>query len=267
MLRIWGIALLVLLSTGSMVQAKGRVLIFAAASMKNVLETIGAKFETNCDCKTVFSFAGSGTLARQIDAGAPADVYISADVKWLDWLNERDGLEIKGQGIIARNRLVVTISVDRPEGIVSDKAELLALLGKGRIAMGNPVSVPAGRYGKQALISTDLWDDVSSQLVFGENVRISLGLAARGDVDAAIVYQSDVSAEPRVKVVYRFAADTHEKILYPAAVVRSNVLANKFLAFLKSADAHQIFLQFGFAGEANASASDASISDASASDG
>lgn len=230
-------------ATSSISFAKDRVLVFGAASMKNVLEVIGGEFEKKCACKVVFSFAGSGTLARQIEAGAPADVFISANVEWMEWLKARNAVGVDAIRSVAANRLVVAVERDRQ---ISTPVKPDQILGQGRIAMADPVSVPAGKYGRQALEKIGLWKRVEKQLVFGENVRVSLALVARGDVTSAIVYRSDLLVEPRVKLAYLFEAKTHAPIKYLAAIVKRNGPGEKFWKFLRSAKAANIFLKFGF---------------------
>lgn len=243
MVRVLALVICMLSYSITGLGAKQRLLIFAAASMKNVLEEIGREFQAKCDCDVVFSFAGSGILARQIEAGAPADIFISADMEWMDWLREREAVVAGSISVIASNRLVVVTNTDREPG---DGMELGKVLGSGRIAMADPVSVPAGRYGKQALQSLRLWKVLTKQLVFGENVRISLALAARGDVDTAIVYRSDLQIEPRVKLAYLFDMDTHEPITYPAARISSGKLGAGFMEYLQAGSVAKIFSRFGF---------------------
>lgn len=223
--------------------ANDRILVFAAASMKNVLEAIGGEFEKKCACKVVFSFAGSGTLARQIEAGAPADVYISANAEWMDWLRARNVIDAVTIKTVAANRLVVAVERDRQ---ISTPAKPDQILDQGRIAMADPMSVPAGKYGRQALEKIGLWKRVKKQLVFGENVRVSLVLVARGDVTSAIVYRSDLLAEPRVKLAYMFDTKLHAPIKYLAALIKRNGKGDSFLRFLQSVEATNIFLKFGF---------------------
>jgi len=243
MLRLIVFSLFFALATAASAQVKQRVLVFAAASMKNVLEVVGAEFELECNCSVVLSLASSGTLARQIEAGAPADIFISADLEWMEWLADKNAIDANKQKFIARNRLIVVESVDKED---SESADVAEILRKGRIAIANPTSVPAGRYARQALQKLGLWEKYSGRMVLGENVRISLSLAARGDVETAIVYQSDLVIEPRVKLAYMFSEDSHQPILYPAVVVRINAKAEEFFAFLGSAKAKSIFQKFGF---------------------
>ena len=258
MTRIFLVAALVIFTIFSNVKARERLLIFAAASLKNALEVAGGEFQRDCDCVVVFSFAGTPTLARQINAGAPADIFISADLKWMDWLEKPKAILPQSRQIIAGNRLVVAVSADlsgasnnsdqakTADNSVLSVLQLAELLKGHRIAMAHPDYVPAGRYGRQALEKLNLWAQLSNRVVFGENVRLSLALVARGDVGAAIVYHSDARIEPRVKIAYLFASDSHEPIIYPAALVKNNALGTKFMQFLKSERMHQIFADFGF---------------------
>ncbi len=249
MLRITLLAFTILFAGSPVVKAQPRLLVFAAASLKNALEEIGANFELQCDCKIVFSFAGSGTLARQINAGAPADLYISADNKWTRWLQNKKAVLADTTQLIAGNRLVAVVSTKAtlpPGKEISHLQYLSNLLKNGRIAMAEPQFVPAGRYARQALEQLGLWQQLSSRMVYGENVRVSLSLAARGDIKSAIVYFSDAKIEPRVKVAYIFDEQSHDKILYPASLVRPGIKANEFMKYLISPPAKKTFDRFGF---------------------
>ncbi len=225
------------------VEAKPRLLIFAAASMKNVLETVGAEFETRCECSVVFSFAGSGLLARQVEAGAPADIFVSADKRWMQWLYDRSVGSAKNTKTVAGNRLVVVTS---DKNTLRDLNELGILLLKGRVSMAEPNSVPAGRYAQQALEAIGQWQSVRKRAVFGENVRVTLRQVARGDVSAAIVYHSDALIENRVGIVFSFSADLHERIEYPAILLRPSELAQQFFDHLGSEKSQNSFKKFGF---------------------
>ena len=263
MMSIFALVLTLLSSSnevlaGSDNKVRPRLLVFAAASMKNALEAIGRQFEPECGCQIVFSFAGSGTLARQIVAGAPADLYISADVNWMNWLQEAGAVAAGSKTIIATNRLVIAIGKDAtlPKSPIS-AAQLLEIRP---IAMANPDYVPAGRYGRQALENLGLWKEISNRIVYGENVRVSLSLVARGDVAAAIIYRSDAKIEPRVKVAYTFDSDDHQPINYPASRIeragRNPQIGENFLRFLTSPGPSQIFGEFGFSAQIKVDAHD-----------
>ena len=256
-LRVAALIIAAILIFTSPALSKSRLLIFSAASMKNAMEDIGREFERGCDCSIVFSFAGSGILARQIEAGAPADIFVSANEKWVDWLEEKNSVIAQTRRMIASNRLVIARAQNEkiPDDFVDPSHEASArLLQKGRIAMADPAYVPAGIYGKQALEYLQLWQSISKRLIFSENVRVSLSLVARGDVKSAIVYRSDAHIEPRVKIAYLFATKSHSKIKYPAILVKktgkSEIMGEIFLKFLSSDRAREIFRQYGFSDEA-----------------
>ncbi len=249
MFRISLLALIGILASVLAAKTEPRILVFAAASLKNVLEKIGEDFEHHCDCKIIFSFAGSGTLARQITAGAPADLFISADKKWTRWLQKKNAVLGDTTQLIAGNRLVAAVSINAILPLrkgVPQLEYLSNLFENGRIAIADPQSVPAGRYGRQALEQLGLWQQLSAQMVYGENVRVSLSLAARGDIKSAIVYFSDVKIEPRVKVAYIFDEENHDKIHYPASLVRTGIKASEFMRHLVSPPAKKVFKRFGF---------------------
>lgn len=229
-------------------KVNSQILVFAAASMKNALEAIAGEFEEECGCKIVFSFAASGILARQIAAGAPADLYISADTNWMKYLQQQDAVLVGPPTIVARNRLV--IAVGKEAALLKPPASVAQILATPRIAMADPQYVPAGSYARQALEKLGLWEKASSRMVFGENVRVSLSLVARGDVGAAMVYQSDAKIEPRVRIAYTFDKGDHPPIIYPASQINraggNSALGENFLRFLTSPGAGQIFDKFGF---------------------
>lgn len=219
-----------------------RLTIFAAASMKEAIENIADAYQKNCDCKVILSVGGTGMLARQVAQGAPADIFISADKKWIEYLVEKQAVIGDSVQIIATNQLIIAVakSQGRSEGP-------LRLLGEKRFAIADPLSVPAGRYAKEALKNLGEWEKFKSNAVQTENVRIALSMAARGDVSAAIVYASDLLVEPRVMEVFRFASDLHSNIEYLAALTNSaQGNASSFLDFLKSPTAQATLQKFGF---------------------
>ncbi len=240
-LRYFTLLALVLLCLPGVGLAKdGKYLVFAAASLRDVLEAAGNVHEASCDCEIVFSFAGSSVLARQIDAGAPAALFISANQDWVSWLVERGRVEPHSVSPVAGNRLVIAVNQT-----VASTDGSLAILTSGKFAMGDPVGVPAGIYAKAALERLGLWKQVNSNAVFSENVRVSLSSVARGDLPAGIVYQSDLLVEPRVSAYYRFEADTHPPIQYVAAKP-SAAGAGSFMEFLISPAGQNLFSKFGF---------------------
>ncbi|WEX11808.1 molybdate ABC transporter substrate-binding protein [Chelativorans sp. AA-79] len=223
--------------------AQERITIFAAASMKDAMDRAAVAFEQETGTEVVVSFAASSALARQIEAGAPADVFISADLEWMDWLAERNLIREESRRPVAANALVIVAAKPVPEG-----AEPGDILSKGRFAMGDPTHVPAGRYAQAALTSLGLWEEVKEHAVFGENVRVALELAERGEVAAAIVYGSDERASNGLSRVYTFPADRHPPVVYPAAAMaNAGPEADAFLDFLSGEEGQRIFRELGFA--------------------
>jgi molybdate transport system substrate-binding protein len=219
--------------------------VFAAASLKTVLEEAGQVW----GAPVVFSFAGSGALARQIDAGAPVDVVVLASRQWSDWLAEQGALVDGTAADVASNTLVMVGpngAADLPDPLTADA--LSQRLGvEGRLAVGDIRSVPAGIYGVQALTALGLWEVAEPRLAQADNVRNALAFVALGEAPLGIVYATDALAEPRVRVVARFGAGTHDPIVYPAAVVKDAVpQAADFIAFLLSETGQAVFRDNGF---------------------
>lgn len=224
-------------------RAQEQITVFAAASMKDALEEAARSYEAENGVKVVLSLAASSVLAKQIEADAPADVFVSADLAWMDWLAERHLIATATRRNLASNRLVIAA----PAGSAPVK-ESSRLLAAGRFAMGDPEHVPAGKYAKAALEKLGLWDQVRSNAVFAENVRVALEFVRRGEVGAAIVYGSDRNAAPELAEAYQFPADSHPLIVYPAAVTADgDQAAAGFLDYLASQRGQAIFARFGFA--------------------
>ncbi len=221
-------------------RAEVRYLVFAAASLREVLMSAAERYQAECNCRIVFSFAGSSVLARQIDAGAPADLFISANRDWIDWLEERDRIVASNVSVVVGNRLVIAVA--RGSTYPSNP---LTLLEGGRFAMGDPTGVPAGIYARETLKSLEYWHKVKSNAVFSENVRVTLEQVARGDVAAGIVYQSDILVEPRVKNIYEFPKFKHLPIEYVAAITGRSGKSG-FLEFLLTDEGQALFEKFGF---------------------
>ncbi len=222
--------------------ADDEVTVFAAASLKEAVESLAHDHEDACGCTIRTVLGGSGTLARQIAAGAPADLFVSADIVWMDWLIDRAGVDKATMKVVATNRLVVAVPQAAAE------RDLAALLSQNRFAIGDPASVPAGRYGRAALESRSLWRQVSANAVFTENVRVALAMVARADVGAAVVYRSDLRLEPGVRAAHEFAATEHPPIVYAAALTpTASDTARRFAAFLASPSAARRFVELGFA--------------------
>lgn len=222
-------------------QSSDKITIFAASSLTNVLGEITQKFNTiSPEVDVRISYASSGVLARQIEQGAPADVFISANQDWMTYLQDRDVVKTDMVRPLLSNELVV---VTRKENASKPWMELLC---SGKFAMGDPVHVPAGIYAEEALKSAGVWSEVRHNAVFGENVRISLRLVAKGEVDAAIVYNSDALLEKELVVAHRFGATKHSGIIYPLAILKSKKAALSFVNFLVSEEAMDIFREAGF---------------------
>lgn len=224
--------------------------VFAAASLRDAFEAVGNAWTARSGGGVVFSFAASSALARQIEQGAPADVFASADLDWMDYLEQKGLIDPASRANILGNALVLIAPAtdDRAFGLARG-ADLVGFLGDGRLAVGMVAAVPAGRYARQALIALGLWDGVEGKLAETDTVRRALALVARGEAAAGIVYATDASAEPKVRIIGVFPADSHEAIVYPVARVASstNAAVPAFLAFLKSTEAAAIYRRFGFA--------------------
>jgi molybdate transport system substrate-binding protein len=221
--------------------------VFAAASLKNAMDDVAAKWKDSGAGTVGASYASSSTLAKQIEQGAPADIFISADTQWMDYVNKKSLVETP-HGLLG-NRLVLIAARDNPLTLeIKPGMKLAELLGGGRLAVGDPSNVPAGIYAKEALINLKLWDSVQSKLAPAADVRAALTLVSRGEAPLGIVYETDAKVDPKVRIVAVFPEDSHKPIVYPVAVVKSskNADAAKFVAFLDGAAAKAIFVKYGF---------------------
>jgi len=222
--------------------ASDRIVVFAPASMSDVLNEIAQKYQSKHGVLPLLSYAGTQQLARQLEAGAPADVFITADRLWMDWAQQKDLLDTQTIRPIAGNKLVVAVRRE-----VENWADISGLLEQDRFGMAEPISVPAGRYAKQALEHLKLWSKVQGNAVFGDNVRVTVRRLALGEVGAALVYGTDVAAEPDVRTLYTFSSEAHEPITYLAALAGRQNKGTAFLSFLASPEAGAAFAKFGFA--------------------
>lgn len=221
----------------------------AAASLTNVLQNLSAAWNESGGGKIVGNYAASSALARQVEQGAPIDVFISADLEWMDYLEQKGLIETGTRRNVAANTLVLIAPADKAETVVLSKGiDLKARLGGGRLAVADPGSVPAGKYAKDALTALGLWDQVSGSLAPAENVRATLALVARGETPYGIVYATDAKVEPKVKVVAVFPADSHKPIVYPAAIIKGKATpaATSFLQFMQTDKARAILRDAGF---------------------
>src|SRR5205823_3284636 len=189
-------------------------LVFAAASLKNVLDAINDAWRRETRKHATIAYAASSTLAKQIENGAPADLFISADRDWMDYLEQRKLIEPKSRTDLLGNRLVLIAPKDsRADFVIRPGFDIAGTLGGGRLAMADPAAVPAGFYGKAALETLGVWSSIANRIAAAENVRAALLLVARGEAPLGIVYQTDAAAEPGVRIVAAFPADTHPPIV------------------------------------------------------
>src|SRR6516165_2499239 len=225
-----------------------QILVFAAASLTDALQEASAAYEKAAHVKVKSSFDSSSVLARQIEAGAPADVFISADTTWMDYLQSRNLIQAASRKNLLGNQLVLIAPADSQIQLkIAPHFPLAAALAEGKLATGDPDSVPAGRYARSALTKLGVWDSVAPRLARAENVRVALLYVARGEAPLGIVYTSDALADKRVRVVDTFPADTHEPIVYPIAMKTSaKSEAAAVVAYLAGPQGREIFIKYGF---------------------
>jgi molybdate transport system substrate-binding protein len=223
--------------------------VYAASSLTMAVDELAAAFTAQSGMRVRTSYAATSTLARQIESGAEADVFISADQLWMDYLAARSRIVAGTRTDVLGNRLVLVVPSDRPVTVeLRPGFDLAGLLGRGRLATGDPSHVPAGRYARQALTALGVWSVAEPRLVPAESVRAALALVERGEVPAGIVYESDAILSARVHVAGVFPAASHDPIVYAAAIVagRDQPVARQFLGFLKSAAAGAVFTKYHF---------------------
>jgi molybdate transport system substrate-binding protein len=230
--------------------AQGRdVLVFAAASLKNAVDDVAAQWQHDTGKKVAVSYAASNSLIRQIEQGAPADIFMSADLDWMDYGQQKNLIKPETRVNLLRNKIVLIAPKDSTLSIkVEQGFDLAAALKGGRLAMGNVDAVPAGKYGKAALEKLGAWDSVKSRIAQAESVRAALLLVSRGETPLGIVYQTDAASEPAVRIVGTFPEDSHPPIIYPVALTKdsSNAAAADFLKYLRSPAARPAFEKQGF---------------------
>jgi molybdate transport system substrate-binding protein len=221
--------------------------------LSDVLQTIGKNYQQKTGHSAAFSFAASSTLAKQIEAASYADVFISADTDWMDYLDKKGLIVEATRHNLLGNRLVLISPADLKIQIkIKPHFDLARAIGNGRLAIAAPDTVPAGKYAKASLTALGVWDSVSGHLAQAENVRVALAYVSRGEAPLGIVYTTDAMSDPRVRVVDTFPDDTHAPILYPAALTKdAKPVAKEFLDYLGSADARAVFEKAGFVVLAN----------------
>jgi len=227
---------------------KPTIIVFAAASLTNALQEVGDGFMKDSSIPVKFSFAASSALARQIENGAPADMFFSADLEWMDYLQTRKLIQVATRHDVLGNQLVLVAPVaSRITLHIAPDFPLLAALGNSRLAIGDPDGVPAGRYAHEALEKLGVWNTVADHLARTDSVRSALALVDRGEAPLGIVYQTDALIDKNVRVVDAFPDNTHLPITYPIALVSgAKADAAKFLAYVQSPAADIVFKRYGF---------------------
>lgn len=242
-------AALMVVATGAARADDNKLTIFAAASLKNALEAVNTACEGDVGEKATISFAGSSALAKQIEQGAPADIFISADLDWMTYLSQKNLTKKDTETKLLGNSIVLVAPADSTATVeLKPGVDLAAIVGDGKLAMANTDAVPAGKYGKAALQSLGAWAGVESKVAQAENVRAALALVATGEAPFGIVYATDAVADTKVKVLAAFGDDTHPPIVYPVAITAEtkDAGAPKFLKCLQTDKARALFEQQGF---------------------
>jgi molybdate transport system substrate-binding protein len=227
----------------------GGAIIFAAASLKNALDAINAEWQKETGKKVIIVYASSPSLSKQIEQGAPAQMFLSADLDWMDYLAGKNLIKAETRSNLLGNRIVLISPKDKAQPVeIKAGFDLAKILGDGRLAMANVVSVPGGKYGKAALENLGVWASVAHKIAQAENVRAALLLVSRGEAQAGVVYRTDATADANVKIIGTFPENTHLPIIYPVALTATATHpdAAAFLVYLKSAKAKPLFEAQGF---------------------
>ena len=225
------------------------VTVFAAASLKEAMDEVAKKFEASTGNKVIVSYGASNTLAKQIEADAPADMFISADLDWMDYVDQRKLILPNTRSNLLTNTLVLIAPAASNASLkIGPGFGLAAALGSSKLAMANPDSVPAGKYGKGALEKLGVWSSVENDVARAENVRAALTLVSRGEAAFGVVYRTDALADKGVKIVGAFPQDTHPPIVYPVALLTQSKSAGAkpFLEYIRSANAREVWEKYGF---------------------
>jgi molybdate transport system substrate-binding protein len=239
-----------LASAPPMAAAQDSLTVFAAASLKNALDDANTAFSKSTGIKVVASYAASSALVKQIEQGAPADLFISADLRWMDYAAEHRLIKQDSRVNLLGNRLVLIAAADsKLDHVAIGKGfDIARLAGDGRIAVADVKAVPAGTYAKAALESLGAWAAAEPKLAMAENVRATLAFVARGETPIGIVYETDAKIEPKVKIVGVFPDESYPPVTYPVAATAatSNAAVTRYLNFLRSSAAKAIFERYGF---------------------
>ncbi len=234
-------------------QPRDSILVFAAASLTDALQDVAQLWEAKGEPRPRFNFAASSTLARQMEQGAVANIFASADQQWMDWSQTRNLIVNDTRRTLLGNRLVLIAPTDSvPKVVIAQGVDLVRLLGpKGRLATGDPSNVPVGTYARQALTKLGIWAAIEPRLARTENVRAALLLVERGEAPLGIVYATDAAVAKGVGVAAVFPAELTEPITYPFAVARSGdtPAARRFLEFLSGPEVREAFIKRGFTSE------------------
>ena len=227
---------------------KPAITVFAAASLTNVLQELGDGFTKETSVPVRFSFAASSALARQIENGAPADVFFSADLEWMDYLQTRNLIQRGTRHDVLGNRLVLIAPADSKIKLkIEPHFAMVAALGKGRWATGDPDAVPVGRYAREALTTLGVWNDLADRVVRADSVRSALAFVDRGEVPLGIVYETDALIDKKVRVVDVFPANSHLPIIYPIALTSAaKAAAAGFVAYIRGPAGAVAFKAYGF---------------------
>ncbi|ELB2104791.1 molybdate ABC transporter substrate-binding protein [Vibrio parahaemolyticus] len=222
--------------------------VYAASSMTNAMDEIAQDFKEKYDVTVTPVYGGSSSIARQIINGAPADVFISANTKWMDYLVDEGVIDSDNVTNLVRNSLVLIAPQSSSLAVFNfaDANAWEAALNGSRLALGNPTSVPAGMYAKESLTTLGVWKEIQTKVAPAKNVRLALALVERGEAPLGVVYKTDAQLTSKVKIVGEFASDTHAAIVYPAAVVNDSTESRQFFQYLKSEGAKRVFAHYGF---------------------
>ncbi len=241
-------ALLALSPLAKAADSAASLTVFAAASLTDALNEVNVAYTKLGGVPVRASYAASSALARQIEAGAQADIFFSADLDWIDYLQTRGLVDAASRKNVLGNRLVLIAPADSKVSLkIAPNFPLAAAIGKSRLATGDPDSVPVGRYARSALTTLGVWGEIADRLVRADNVRIALAYVARGEAALGIVYETDAVIEKKVRIVDTFPADTHLPIVYPIVLTKTaHPEAKRYETFVVGAEAGTIFKKYGF---------------------
>ena len=233
---------------GAQEKKPAELLVFAAASLTNVLGDLSKSYEQHGGVPIKLSFAASSVLARQVEAGGKVDVFISADQEWMDYLQSRNLIDKATRRNLVGNRLVLIAPADSKLDLkIAPGFALVAALNGGRLSTGDPDTVPVGKYARSALTSLGVWDEVQDRLVRADNVRSAMMFVDRGEAPLGIVYTTDARVDPKVRIVDTFPANTHAPITYPGATIKgARAQARAYLEYLAGAEARETWTKYGF---------------------